>query len=323
MFGKTLIRQVEASAGAAVSAMRAHAAPQGRKVLLLLAGGWPYSARAIVGGGGMPRHDLPEGDKVLKPLTDTANLLGYTIYPVDVPGPQGAGPDVEAEAPGASDSALLAEQEIEASLRFLAKETGGRPILDGDRATALASTSEDIRSFYWLGFVPSWRGDDRAHRLKVEVRRRGLEVRSRSGFLDLSRQAEVSMRLESALLMGNFPGSVPMPMQLGQPKRTRRGQVEIPVTLGLPVDVMTVVPVGSKYAVKLELRFAASDDKGSTSQIPVVPVTLSSDTPPQPGKFVRHETTLTLRGAANHIVVAAYDPASDRMATAEADIVMP
>jgi VWFA-related protein len=349
-YGETLISQVQASAAAAVSAMRAYAAPTGRKVLLLLVGGWPYSARSIVtNGGGLPRQDLPEGDKVLAPLADTANLLGYTIYPVDVPGAQTAASDAEAMRPadaisvydsgGATNSGggggsasgtgsgggvqPLSEQENEASLRFLAKQTGGRPILDADRAVALATASDDTRTFYWLGFVPSWRGDDRAHRLKVDVKRPGLSVRARSGFLDLSRQAEVSMRLESALLLGTFPGALQMPIKVGEPKRGRRGQIELPITLGLPVDLMTVVPVGGKHAAKLELRFAASDDKGATSQIPVVPVTLTSATPPRPGGFVRYETTVTLRGPANHLVVAAYDLASDRVATAEVDLAMP
>ena len=325
-YGITLIRQVQASAGAAVSAMRAYAAPEQRKVLLLLAGGWPYSARALAGhGSGMPRMELPEGDRVLKPLTDTANLLGYTIYPVDVPGQQATGTDVETTAPVAADGGAspLVEQEVEASLRFLAKETGGRPIMDGDRLAALGSASDDTRSFYWLGFVPAWRGDDKAHPLKVQVGRPGLQVRSRSNFLDLSRQAEVTMRLESALLLGNFPGALPMPIQLGEAKRTRRGQVEVPVTLGLPADLMTVVPVGSQYAAKLELRFAASDGKGGATEIPVLPVTLSSATPPSAGGFVRYETKITLRGAADHLVVAAYDPASDRMATAEANLALP
>jgi VWFA-related protein len=337
-YGITLIRQVQASAGAAVSAMRAFAQPPGRKVLLLLAGGWPFSARNLVtGGSAIPSQDLPEGDEVLKPLADTANLLGYTIYPVDLPGQQSASPDADAPSamvdadalrtgpvtPPVGTSPLLDEQELEASLHFLAQQTGGRPLLDGDRNVALASTAADVRSFYWLGFVPSWRGDDRTHRIEVQVRRPGLRVRSRTGFLDLSRQAEVTMRLESALLLGTFPGALPMPMKLGPAQRTRRGQIEVPVTLGLPVDLMTVVPVDRQYAVKLELRFAASDGKGGTSQVPVVPITLSSEKPPTPGNFVRYDTKVTLRGPADRLVAAVYDPLSDKVATAEAPLAMP
>jgi VWFA-related protein len=319
-YGEAVVRRVKASAGGAVSAMRAFAAPEGRKVLLLLAGGWPFSVRSLLAGdASLPTHDLPEGNEVLGPLTNAANLIGYTIYPVDVPGPTRAGPDIEFPVPP-TGAGLLQEEELDASLRFIARETGGRPILGRERILALSSASADTRSFYWLGFAPSWRGDDRLHRLKVEVKRPGLSVRSRSGFLDLSRQAEVSMRLESALLLGTFPGALTMPIQIGAPRRVRPGKIELPVTLGLPVDLMTVVPVGGKYAVELELRFAASADSGATSQIPVVPITLTSATPPRPGGFVRHQTTVTLGGPANHLVVAAYDPVSDRVATAEVEL---
>jgi len=323
-FGAVVIRRVKASAGGAVSAMRAFAPPEGRKVLLLLAGGWPFSVRNLLAAdASLPTRDLPEGGELLAPLTDAANLLGYTVYPVEVPG--ASGPDVEAtasETGQSTSSQLLQEQETEASLRFIARETGGRPILDKDRILALSRASADTRSFYWLGFAPSWRGDDRLHRLKVEVKRPGLVVRSRSGFLDLSRQAEVSMRLESALVLGTFPGALAMPIQIGAPKRVRPGQIELPITLGLPVDLMTVVPVGDKYAVKLELRFAASADSGAASQIPVVPITLTSATPPRPGGFVRHQTTVTLRGPAHHLVIAAYDPVSDKVATAEVELAL-
>jgi len=58
----------------------------------------------------------------------------------------------------------------------------------------------------------------------------------------------------------------------------------------------------------------------AASEIPVIPITLSTDEPPVPGKFVRHDVTIKLHGRADHLVVAAYDPLTDRMATAEADI---
>jgi VWFA-related protein len=325
-YGLELLAQIGATVDAASAAMRAFSDAPGRKVLLLLAGGWPYSVRTAVSGNvGMPRNELPEGERVLGPLTDTANLLGYTIYPVDVPGPQYSGPD--AEATGSTDvaSVMFAEQQTEDTLVYLAAATGGRPLLDGKRTAALTSANEDTRSFYWLGFVPSWKGDDRPHRLDVEVRP-GLRARARSGFLDLSPQAETTMRLESALLLGSFPGTVAMPIQIGAPRKTGHGRYEVPLTLGLPVDVMTVVPVDHKYAARLELRFAASDRRGGTSSayaIPVIPLELSSDAAPKAGGFVRHQITIRLNGRADHLVVAVSDPLSDRVATAEADLAMP
>jgi hypothetical protein len=187
---------------------------------------------------------------------------------------------------------------------------------------ALAKTESDTRSFYWLGFSPTWQRNDKPHDIRLEARRPGLQVRSRTGFLDLSRKASVSMEVESALLFGTPPGGVKMPMKVGTPVKTHGG-TEIPITLGLPVDLMTVVPVDGKFAAQLELRFAASDAAGNSSEIPVLPVSLKSERPPTPGKVVKYETKITLRGGANHIVVAAYDPLSGKIATAEADVKTP
>src|SRR4051794_38137392 len=51
LYASDLIRQVRGDVRAAVSAMRAFAAPHGRKVMLLLAGGWPFSVQTYVGRG--------------------------------------------------------------------------------------------------------------------------------------------------------------------------------------------------------------------------------------------------------------------------------
>jgi VWFA-related protein len=324
VYADNLVRQLKGDVQAAVSAMRGFAAPHGRKVMLLLSGGWPFSAVTYTSGGnGLPTKELPEGEEIFRPLTSTANLLGYTLYPVDVPGVQGAGADVEATGPAALGSGHFAEQEVEESLAYLAKETGGEALYNSNRTLALASAKEDTRSFYWLGFSPSWQRNDKSHKIKLEARQAGLQVRSRNGFLDLSRKAEVSMEVESALLFGNPPGGLQMPMKVGAARRSKLGETEIPITLGLPVSVMTVVPVGGKYASQLELRFIASDGSGNTSEIPVVPVSLSSDHPPVAGKFVRYDTKIKLRGAANHLVVAVYDPLSGKIATAESDVQKP
>jgi VWFA-related protein len=351
LYASDLVRQVRTDVRAAVSAMRAFAAPRGRKVMLLLSGGWPFSVQSYVSrGAGMPTKELPEGEEIYRPLADTANLLGYTLYPVDVPGVQSGASDIRPlgpqsvsqlstgsrklsglapASPGPLETVVdvggvnIPEGEVEGTLKYLAQETGGKALLNTNRGLALAAAREDTRSFYWLGFSPSWKRDDKGHRIQLETRRKDLKVRTRSGFLDLSRKAEVSMMVESALLFGDPPGALSMPLKVGDVVRSKRGEIEIPVTLGLPVDLMTVVPDGKKFTVRLELRFAASSADGDTAEIPVVPVTLTSDHQPAPGKVVRYETRVKLLGKADHVVVAAYDPLSGKIATAEADVTAP
>ncbi len=311
-YGQTLARQVQAEVSAAVSAMRATSGVPGRKVLLLLTGGWPFSIQTYLRGGAdtSMSRELPEGEALYRPLTSAANLLGYTIYPVDMPGVQAASGD---------SGGRFREQEVEGMITFLAKETGGRPILNALSTQALEIAEEDTRSYYWLGFTPSWGRNDKTHQVDVDVKRPGLTVRSRNSFLDMSKQAAVTMMVESALLFGNVPDAIQMPVKLGA-LVDRKGNVEIPITLALPVAAFTAVPVDGKYHAKLELRVAATDDQGNRSEIPVIPLELTSDREPKAGGYVKYETKITVKGKPKHLVLATYDPLSGRIATSEVDV---
>ncbi|HEX7181575.1 MAG TPA: hypothetical protein VF756_07005 [Thermoanaerobaculia bacterium] len=96
--------------------------------------------------------------------------------------------------------------------------------------------------------------------------------------------------------------------------------MELPITLGLPVSTMTVVQSNGRYGARLELRVAAADENGNRSDIPVIPLHLTSDKAPTPGNFIRYDTRLKLRETARHLVLALYDPLSGNIATAEADL---
>jgi VWFA-related protein len=319
-YGSTLTRQVQAEVSAVVSAMRATGGVPGRKVLLLLSGGWPYNIQSYIRGEqdtSMSR-ELPNGEKLYRPLTTTANLLGYTIYPVDVPGMQneaagtGSGP--------AGSGGRFRELEIEGALSFLAQETGGRPMMNTQRDKVLEVAETDTRSYYWLGFSPTWERNDKPHQVDVQVLRPGLTARYRNSFLDMSRQATVSMILESALLFGNLPDAIPMPVRVGT-VQSRKGSTEIPLTLALPVNAFSAVPMtDGKYRAKLELRIVATDDQGNRSDIQALPLELASDKEPKAGGYVKYETKITIKGKPRQLVLATYDPLSGKIATAQADV---
>jgi VWFA-related protein len=321
-YGEELTAQLKRAVAAAVSAMRGAGAPDGRKVMLLLSGGWPFSVQSFIEGGstlGLPSHELKDGEALYRQLTSTANLLGYTIYPVDVPGIEAGAASATTFGPPRA-GANPREQEVEGSLSFIAQETGGRALRNSVRLAALAVAAEDVRSYYWLGFTPTWKRNDRRHEIAVSVVRPGLKVRSRTSFLDLSRQAETSLLLESALLLGRLPDAAAMPIRVGTPVRNaKRKTTEIPVTLGLPVPLLTLVEQNGKFRAHVELRAVATNKYGIRSGIPVVSVYLSSKKAPKPNDFVKYETRLVVQGTASHIVVAISDVLSGKIATAEFD----
>jgi VWFA-related protein len=316
--------QLERAVAAATGTLRGFASPPGRKVMLMLVGGWPFSpADYAVNDINRPiiEHDVPHGEALMRPLVETANRLGYTLYPVDVPGMETDAASAQATAPrpvGASFG--LREQEHEGALTYLAKETGGKALLNSLRIASLEHVEADTRSYYWLGFTPSWEGKDKRHTIQLEVLRPGLEVRTRDSFLDRSRKAEVSMMVESAMMFGTAPGSPTMPVQLGKAVRKGRSEIEVPFTLAIPTDSFTSVPLNGKYASEVELRIAAQDERGDQSEIPVVPLQLSTDKEPTKGHFVRFQSKVTLRRTNQHLFFALFDPLSNKITTAEADV---
>jgi VWFA-related protein len=316
--------QLQRAVAAATSTLRGFASPPGRKVMLLLCGGWPFSpADYAINDINRPilERDAPQGDVLLRPLVETANRLGYTLYPVDVPGIEtNVTNAADAEPRPATAHFGLREQEHEGTLTYLAKETGGRALLNALRIASLEHVEADTRTYYWLGFTPNWEGNDKRHAVQLEVLRPGLSVRTRDSFLDRSRKAEVSMMVESAMMFGGPPGSPAMPVSLGKPARKGRHEMEVPVTLAIPTDSFTSVPINGKYASEVELRVAARDERGNTSDIPVVPLQLSSDKAPERGHFVRFQTKVTLRRTPQHVVFAIFDPLSNKITTSEVDI---
>jgi VWFA-related protein len=361
-YGSTLAQQIGNASMAVASAMRGSGGAPGRKVLLLLAGGWPFTIEGYVHAGRPVTlaQALPVAQLSLRALANTANLLGYTIYPMDVPGitaPTGDIRDTPLEAhagafapanPGRAETptsvsvdpplspypssltrnaGIRRDQELEATLLYLARETGGRPLLNGNRTLGLANAHEDTRSYYWLGFTPAWQRDSHGHRIEVESLRPGVEVRARRGYLDLSPQAETMMKVESALLFGDLPEAEPLAIRLGTPSKGQKGKAtEIPVTLDIPASVLTMLPdqtQGGRYTTQAELRLAAMDEQGNQSTVPTVPLRLVSPRQPSPTSKMRYETKIVLRGRANRLVALIVDPLSGKIAAGRVDVAMP
>lgn len=312
--------QVKRVVLAASSALRSFANPPGRKVMLLLSGGWPYNPGQWVIRDPQRyiyANTLDSGDELYRPLIETANRLSYTLYPIDVPGL-----DADSEF-GADRSAADRdftqvrfndrEREEETTLYSLARETGGRALVDGAGSSALQRVYEDSRSYYWIGFTPDWQGDDAAHKVKVKPRRKGLKMRSRQGFSDLSRETEVSMMVESALLFGNPPGASPLVAAIGPGKRAGRGKLAVPLKIVIPLDGLTFLPVEDGFLADTELRVAVLDEDGNTSDIPVIPLGFKVDEPPKEGRFTAYETNMKVRRKKHDLVVSIYDKPSGRI----------
>jgi VWFA-related protein len=373
-----LYSEIETATAAAAAAMRGMASPSGRKVFLLLSGGWPMGSGAEIlgdpfreaaqGSGASAHRDerfegvledplraipnsyyVPRPQEIFEPITDTANLLGYTIYPVDVPGidPESNPADASRPSPMAiqpparlepgSELPTFALQDFNAhpplqlvssgwergvhdTLNYLAAETGGKASLNSTRLKALQRVQEDTSSYYWLGFTPQRRADGKRHDIKVEVRRPGVEVRSREGFLDMSRGTETALKTESLLLFGGAAETERLRLQVGEPRRAGLWHAEVPVTVEVPAELLTALPLDGGYEVRALFSAAAQDKWSGRSEIQMTKLRLSLDEAPAPGSFVRYQTTLKLRRAQQHLVFAVSDTMGEGQVWGKVDL---
>ncbi len=306
--------QVERIVRAATSALRGFAKPPGRRVMLLLAGGWQST---WTDADNFRRLALEE--QLFSPLIDTANRLGYTLYPIDLENKNATSFVGASESPRfvgrlRSPAVLDIAKRGEEALFHLARETGGRALMGGAGLTALRRVIDDTRSYYWLGFTPSWQGDDTEYRVDVKMRPKGLKPRSRRSFSDLSPQTEVSMMIESAHLFdAPLDGNIELAVEFGTPQLEGVGKVTVPLRLDIPFDEVITLPDAEGFAAHLELRIAATDSDGVSADLPVVPVVLRSSGAPVAGQLGVFETRLKLRRKPHRLLVAIFDPAAGKI----------
>lgn len=351
---KTLRDRLILTYHSVATAMRGSAQVPGRRVMLLLSGGWPRDPSAFIGGAGAS-SPLWRANTELAKLSDIANQTGYTIYGIDVPGSRNRAPTAAAlgshpldPGPGgggggdsgsrqlpaqrrlgsgvleanqkAFDVGLGRENEVEATLLVLAEKTGGRALLDGQRLNALAAAVDDTRSYYSLGFNRRQTGDDRYHAIEVEVVRPGLKVRARKGFTDLSRSSEVDWLVESSLLLDHQSALPQLDAVLGTPQGDGRRWVQVPVTLTIPLAEIAPLPTAEGARAQLELRVAALAEKGDRSEIATIPLDLDLTHGMLAAPYLEYDAVLRLKRQNQTLVLTLFDRVSGTVLLSRVDL---
>ncbi|MEM8961893.1 MAG: VWA domain-containing protein, partial [Acidobacteriota bacterium] len=313
--------QVERVVMAATATLRGFGGPSGRKVMMLLAGGWPYNPAELVTQDPdrtVFASRIATGDELYSPLIDTANRLSFTLYTVDMPGLD-AGTDVDVRTNDIATASLDRrlgfdrERNLHLTLNRVAEETGGKAMINSSSRQAFETVVQDTRSYYSLGFTPDWVGDDERRDVRLVAKNDDYEVRARGSYSDLSRETEVSMMVESTLLFGNAPSAGGLPIAFGEAERKGWGKVAVPITVALPVHDLTFLPTGNGWTSEVELRVAVLDDEGNIAEIPVIPLTLTLDAEPTEQGYSSYKTILNMRREVHDIVVSVYDKPSGRI----------
>ena len=242
----------------------------GRKNLIWVSGSFPFSIgadREITGGtagGGMsaPTDRGTFTDQITR-ATRALNDANIAVYPVDARGLIGVAPPAEkmsfqgnrvsqrsatatvtqtrarqARSSGATtapqDENLIPEGQE--SMRILAGDTGGRAFLNtNDIQNAIRRAVDDGEVSYSLGFyVDGAKLDSKFHDLKVEVKRKGLDVRFRRGYLAdpiAVPEAQRTAAIQTAAWSPLDAAAVRLSVRLSTVNEPKAGLLQVEVTV--------------------------------------------------------------------------------------------
>ncbi len=307
---------------AVTSAMRGAPRTAGRKVMMLLAGGWPAE---LFFDPNDSYFGAPADNRLTRPIIETANLLGYTLYTVGVDVLSSGRIDDNVAEGGFEDNvATTGEPGVgavglasQSTLRILAAATGGRAQLFDQRLEALPAVAADTKSYYWLGFNAPRRGDDATHQIKIKVRKPGLTVRSRGAYRDLSRAREFDLLTQSALMFGTDPGDgdeqSPLLVEAGPVVAAGFRRMDVPVRITVAARELLFLPSAEGVAANVEFRFGAKEANGYRPEIATTPLRWTSDAQPAPNHRFIYETTMRVRKRPHSMVVTLVDTSSGRL----------
>src|SRR5262245_62628037 len=114
-------------------------------------------------------------------ILDEANRANASFYPIDPRGLAVFDTPIDAGVTLTADRAMLRSRGE--SLRNLASATDGTAIMTNDISGALRRVMDDLSSYYLLGYYSSGRLDGKFHSISVRVKRPGVRVRARRGYL--------------------------------------------------------------------------------------------------------------------------------------------
>jgi VWFA-related protein len=172
----------------------------GRKSILLLSEGFSLSD---------PERDNSRFLEALRRLIDQANRASVVIYTMDARGLQTLGltaaDNVSALTPDELETSLSDRRrqlfDTQSGLNYLAQQTGGLAIRNtNDLAGGIKRVLDDQKGYYLIGYRPDEATFDeegarrRYHKLKVNIKRPGLNHRTRTGFYGVTDEEAAPVR---------------------------------------------------------------------------------------------------------------------------------
>ncbi len=206
-------------------------------------------------------------------LAATANAQDVAFYSIDAAGLTMGGMG-SAEFASAQDplSASVGRHNLTDSLRFLADETGGIAIINtNDVGPRLSLVTQDMFTYYSIGYPLQASGRDKVHKVKVKLRDdpafSDYELRYRARLVEKSLETQVQDTVVSSLVFEVEDNPMQVEVEAGTASTASEKRWLLPTHISFPIRKIALLPEGENYVGRIVLFVAARDSNGKQSDL--------------------------------------------------------
>lgn len=211
--------------------------------------------------------------RIYRQLAAAANAQDVTLYTIDASGLSLHGMG-SAEYTTASDPMMssIGRNNYTDSLRFLSDETGGIAIFNtNDVGSGLELVTQDMFTYYSIGYPLQASGQDKVHRVKVKLRDNpafsDYDLRFRPRFVEKSLETKVQERVVSSLVFEIDENPMGLNVEAGTPAAATEDRWLLPTHLSFPLASVALLPEGDDFVARIVLFIAARDTDGKRSDL--------------------------------------------------------
>jgi len=211
-----------------------------------------------------------DGTRYFKELTSLANAQEVSLYSIDASGLNPLeGFDASSAYSRDPTASSLGSKNYRASLSYMAEATGGIAVTNTNDVTGgLQLITNDLYNYYSLGYTVTASGDDRVHRIKVELAGgENYDLRFRRRFVEKSRESKVQDRVFTSLVVDVDDDTMGLELTAAAALPGSGTQWIAPMHLSLDLSKIALIPVGEELLGRIVVFVGARDEEGRNSEV--------------------------------------------------------
>jgi len=328
-YSRSLRNDLEFTVDALKTTLNGLAGVDGRKTLVYVSEGLPSTAGAEMFDQIQRKYANQSSVATLEQfefdmnnrytgIVRAANAQGVMIWALDASGlTTDALISAENRSFDTRPSDFFMRQNMQSPLVLMAEQTGGMAAVNtNDWKKSLDELSRDFSNFYSIGYRANRSAVDRPHSLEVRVKRKGMTVRTRKGFLEKTIETRTSDSVLASLFYPRDDNPLGIHVSIGAQKPYDEENFAVPVRISVPIGKLGLVPVGDHYEATFFVYVVARDSAEKQSDLAIQRQVVTVPTKELEGaqrKDWYYDFTVTVSPGAQRLSFAVRDGISDQV----------